>query len=151
MISAADLLLLKSRILLGADAARKIAGSPDPVFYQQEEYEAVYAALMSLKGDVARILAELDVLRGMFHSGVTMFLTQEASNGVPVIGGDVEPVAAPSPGGGGEGERTEPAGTDGRVPESGVRRKRAKRSKSRRDRGGNGGDPQPVGLTDGEG
>lgn len=150
MISAPDLILLKSRLLLGADAARKIATSADPVFYDQEQYAAVYSALVSMSQDLGRVLAELDVLRGMFYSGVSLFLASEMSNGngVPESGRDVVAVPAAAAAGGGEGEPPVAAGIDGGVSEGRLPRKRAKRSKSRGNPGGDAVLPGAVGRGD---
>lgn len=152
MISTQDLLDIKSRLVIGADAARKIASSTDPVFYDQDQYERVYMALMSMSQDLGRILAELDVLRGMFYSGVSLFLASEMSshgNGMPVTGGNVAAVPAQEAGGGGEGEHAIGQGVDGGVPAGRPARKRTKRSKPRGDKGGDGVLPQPVGSGDG--
>lgn len=153
MISTQDLLAIKSRLVVGADAARKIASSADPVFYDQEQYERVHGALMSMGQDLGRILAELDVLRGMFYSGVSLFLASEMNshgNGMPVTGGDVAAVPDAKAGGGGEGEPPVGKGVDGGVPTSRVPRKRTKRSKPRRDPAGDGVLPVALGSGDGE-
>lgn len=152
MISTQDLLAIKSRLVIGADAAKKIASSADPVFYDQEQYERVYGALMSMGQDLSRVLAELDVLRGMFYSGVSLFLASEMSahgNGMPVTGGDVGAVPAQEAGGSGEGEPPVSKGADGGVQKGGVSRKRTKRSKPRRDTAGDGVLPVEVGSGDG--
>lgn len=153
MISAAELILIKRRLLLAADAAYRIATSAEPVRYEQEEYEAVYASLVSVRQDTARVLAELDVLRGMFHTNVSMWLMEDAANvkGVPVAGGDVGAVPAPEAGRSGEGEPAQRAGADGGIPSGRVPRKRAKRSKPRRDPGADGSLPASVGSGDGAG
>ena len=152
MISAPDLILLKSRLMLGADAAHRIATSTDPVFYDQEQYAAVYSALVSMRQDMSRVLAELDVLRGMFHTNVAMWLMEDAANvGVPESGRDVVAVPAEKAGGSGEGEPPVAAGTDGGVQTGRVPGKRTKRSKPRRDSAGDGVLPVAVGRGDGSG
>lgn len=151
MIPADELLEIKSRLLTGADAAYRIATSTGPVRYDHEEYVAVDTALLSLKRDISRVLAELDVLRGVFHTGVSMFLMEGANGRVPDAGGDVVAVPAPEAGGCGEGEQSNRQGTDGGVSESGVPGKRAKRSKSRRHRKADPAVSEPVGPRDGEG
>lgn len=151
MISSSELLLLKGRLLTAATAARKIASSPDPVLYDEEQYEAVYTALMSIDQDLRRVLAELDVLRGMFYSGVSLFLSEEMKsngNGVPGTGGDVGAVQVEADRGGSPAEPPVGEGADGGVPESRPVRKRTKRSKPRRDPAGNGVLPEPVGSGD---
>lgn len=153
MISAPELLLIKSRLLQGADAARKIATSADPVFYDQEQYEAVFTALTSMSQDLSRVLAELDVLRGMFYSGVSLFLSSEMpnGNGMPNAGGDVVGVPEQADSSGGEREPAISQGADGGVPASGPVRKRAKRSKPRRDSAGDAVLPVAMGQGDGDG
>lgn len=153
MISSDELLAMKSRLLLAASAAQRIATSADPVFYDQEQYEAVYSALTSLSQDLSRVLAELDVLRDMVQGGVSMFLAKEIcrDKGVSDAGGDVAGVPAPEAGGSGKGEPPVSQGVDGGVPSSRVPRKRAKRSKPRRDPAGDGGVPSELGSGDGEG
>lgn len=149
MISATDLLSMKARMIKAATAAARIASSADPVFYDQDEYEAVHAALASLKSDISRTLAELDVLRGVFYSNVSLFLMEGSSDaGVSDSGGDVVAVPDQKAGDGCQGEHAVSQGADGGVPTSGVRRKRAKRSKPRRDRKGNVAAEEPVGPVD---
>lgn len=151
MIHPNELLALKSRLLVAADAAGKIASSAQPVRYEEQEYQFVYESLVSLSSDIGRVLAELDVLRGMFYSGVSMFLMDGVINGgVPEPGRDVGAVPTPQAVGGGEGEPEKREGADGGIPESGVPRKRAKRSKPRRNPKGDGAVPEPVGSGDGE-
>lgn len=152
MISAPEMLLIKSRLMQGADAARKIATSTDPVFYDQEQYERVYTALVSMSQDLGRVLAELDVLRGMFYSGVSLFLASEMNhggNGMPDAGRDVVAVPDAQDRVSGEGEPAVSEGTDGGVPAGRLPRKRAKRSKPRRDPAGDGVLPVEVGQRDG--
>jgi len=153
MISAPELLLIKSRLMQGADAARKIATSTDPVFYDQEQYEAVFTALTSMSQDLSRILAELDVLRGMFYSGVSLFLSSEMNhgNGMPNAGRDVVGVPEQANSGSGEGEPPVSQGADGGVPSSGPVRKRTKRSQPRRNTKGDAEISVAVGPGDGSG
>ncbi len=154
MISAPELLLIKSRLMQGADAARKIATSADPVFYDQEQYEAVFTALTSMSQDLSRVLAELDVLRGMFYSGVSLFLSSEMTshgNGMPNPGRDVVGVPEQADSGSGEGEPPVSQGTDGGVPSSGPVRKRTKRSQPRRHPKGDALLPVAMGPGDGSG
>ena len=110
MIAADELLMLKARLLVGAEAAGHIASSADPVRYDQEQYEAVHAALLSMKSDITRVLAEIDVLRGMVLNSVSLFLAEERKhgNGLPESGGDVGAVPAPDDHGGGKGNLRTP-------------------------------------------
>jgi hypothetical protein len=151
MIAADELLMLKARLLVGAEAAGHIASSADPVRYDQEQYEAVHAALLSMKSDITRVLAEIDVLRGMVLNSVSLFLAEERKhgNGLPESGGDVGAVPAPEDHGSGEGEHADPKGTDVGVPVSRPARKRTKRSKPRGNKGGDGVLPVAVGCSDG--
>jgi hypothetical protein len=148
MIAPQELMALKARLLKGSDAAGKIASSSDPLVYEdEEEFAQVYQALIALKSDVVRVLAELDVLRGMFSERLSSFF-MEVANGVAVSRGDVAAVPAPEAGVGGEGERQEPAGSSGGVPKSRVRRQRATGSKPRRNRKSDRGAEEPVGSSD---
>lgn len=133
MITTGELMDLKLRILLAADAARQIATSPDPVLYDQEQYAAVYAALVSLKPDIQRVLAELDVLRGMFASSVSLFMEGQA-NGLPERRADVAGVPEATDSQGCEGERQDSSRAGVGVQACGPARKRAKRSQPRRNR-----------------
>lgn len=148
MITTGELMEIKLRLINAADAARLIATSPDPVRYDQEQYAVVYTALVSLKPDIQRVLAELDVLRGMFASSVSLFMEGQA-NAVPERRGDVAavPDAAAQPGG--ESERQDIEGAGVGVPASGPARKRAKRSKPRRNRESDSGAAVGVGRSDG--
>lgn len=149
MITNGELMDLKLRMITAADAARQIATSPNPVLYDQEHYAAVYAALVSLKPDLQRVLAELDVLRGMFASSVSLFMEGQA-NAVPERRGDVAAVPDPATQQGGEGERQDIEGAGVGVPPSGPARKRAKRSQPRRNRKSDSGAAVGVGRSDGE-
>lgn len=150
MITTGELMDIKLRLLLAADAANQIATSPDPVLYDQEQYAAVFAALVALKPDIQRVLAELDVLRGMFASSVSLFMEGQA-NGVPERRGDVEAVPDASAGEGSASERQDAEGAGSGVPSGGPARKRARRSKPRRNRKSDGGVEVEVGRHDGEG
>lgn len=149
MIPADELLTIKSRLLTGAEAAFRIATSADPVRYEAEEYDAVFSALVLMREDMARVLAELDVLRSVFGEGVGRFLMEEVKRGVPEPGRDVAAVPEPEAAGGGQGEPEIAKGTDGGVQSGRLPRKRAKRSKPRRNPAGDGGVQESVGSGDG--
>lgn len=151
MIAADELLSIKARLIAAGNAARLIATSADPVMYDQEQYEFVHTALVSLGQDLSRVLAELDVLRGMVNSGVSLFLATEVSrgNGVSDAGRDVAGVPEAEAGSRGEGEPEVAAGAAGGVPSSRTPRKRAKRSKPRRDPAGDGAVQVELGSADG--
>lgn len=149
MITTGELMDIKLRLLTGADAAHQIATSPEPVFYDQEQYAAVYAALVAMKPDIQRVLAELDVLRGMFASSVSLFMEGQA-NGLPERRGDVAAVPDAAAEQGGEEQRQDIEGAGSGVPTGRAARKRAKRSKPRRNRKSDGELAAVVGRTDGE-
>jgi hypothetical protein len=148
MITASELLEIKSRLLTAAEAARQIASSADPVRYDEEMYQAVSVALLSLQNDIARVLAELDVLRGMFAQSVSLFM-EGHRNEVPDGRGDVAAVQGGATVSGGEGERKDIEGAGVGVPASGPARKRAKRSQPRRNRKGDSEPSVAVGRSDG--
>jgi len=74
VIAPQELFELKQRILLGADVAKHLANS-DGEFLELEpdQYAVVHAALDGLRDDCGRVLAELDILRGMFAEKVGAF------------------------------------------------------------------------------
>ncbi len=148
MITASELLEIKARLLTAAEAARQIASSPDPVRYEQEMYQAVSVALLAMQGDITRVLAELDVLRGMFAQSVSLFMEGQA-NEVPDGRGDVAAVQDGAPVSGGEGQRTDIEGAGSGVPAGRATRKRAKRSQPRRNRKSNSEPAVAVGSSDG--
>lgn len=150
MIAPQELMELKARILKGAGAAGKIASSTEPLVYEdEEEFARVYTALTSLHGDVVRVLAELDVLRGMFAERLSNFFMEGMANGLADGRGDVAAVPDKEGQGGGESERQDAAGVGSGVPKGRAARKRAAGSKPRRNRKGDGGAAEPVGSADG--
>lgn len=91
MISQAELLLIKERMLIAAEAARHIVTSSDTVRYEEAEYWRVRLALSALESDVASVLAELDTLRGLFVERVNEFFGQEGfGNAITSGSGDRE-------------------------------------------------------------
>lgn len=134
MIGNEELLQLKQRLMVGAAAAERLAKATSDVFLDAPEYEVVMESLAAMKTDVRRLLAEHDILRGMFAERLGSFLMEEIADAKR--GGDVAGVPAQPAGASGEGEReVEPVAGSG-VPAGGVRRRRAKRSKSSADTGG---------------
>ena len=70
MIDAAEYLQLRQRVLIAAEAAFRIATSPHQVvFWEQDEYEMVLQAMLSLKTDIRKLVSECQILRGE-HDGV---------------------------------------------------------------------------------
>jgi len=127
MITAEQMVQIKERVLTAAAAARQIAGAPEQfVLYDQEEYERVMRALLSLHEDLSTLLAEHDLLRVMFAERVAAFLSPvmevvghgDADDGAQPVG---EGATQPS---GGSGEAAQP---DDSVPAGDVPAKRARR------------------------
>lgn len=153
MIAPKELLEIKSRLLRAADAARSIADSADPVFYDEEAYALVHESLTSLKGDISRVLAELDVLRGMFATNLTNFFMEGVGNGVGVSDGRgaVAPVQEQQGGPSGEAVGEVASGAGVGVQESRPPRKRRSRSKPRGHSQGDSEVSTGVGSGDGAG
>lgn len=75
MISNNDLLQIKERLLVSANAARRMVESNEPTIrYDEQEYWRVHIAFASLQSDVTAVLTELDTLRAMFLDRVNEFL-----------------------------------------------------------------------------
>lgn len=142
MIAPQELLEMKQRLLIGADAARKIAGSGDEfVMYEQEQYEIVVAALLAMKTDVLRVLAELDILRGMFSEKLAGFFHVASKEGVSdgdAGDGRVDVAAVPVAEGqrGSEEVRPNDASAGSGVPAERPVRKRGRRPKPVADTAG---------------
>jgi hypothetical protein len=141
MISPQELLDMKRRMIVGADAAFRIANTSDPfVMYDRADYEETVFALTALRTDVKRVLAELDILRGMFSEKLAGFFHEaikggEADGTAGVSQGDVAYVPeAPAEEGGGE-VRPVAEEVGGRVPAKRAVRKRTRRPKPVRDQG----------------
>lgn len=139
MISAKELLELKNRMLLAADAANHLANS-DGEFLEldEEQFVVVHEAMVSLRSDCARVLAELDVLRGMFMERLGMFFMEgsDEGDGKRLSGrGTVESVPEREDVGGGEASRNDDAAVGGRLHRGRAAGKPRKRSKPKRNRG----------------
>jgi hypothetical protein len=139
MISHNELLQIKERMLIAAEAARAMVEASDPaaVRYDQTQYWQVHMAFSRLHQDVTVVMAELDTLRAMFVDKVHQFFGVEDFNSE--VQNDAVPVAgvpdALDVGGGAETRDdtpvlSEPA-TAGRT-----RRRRAKSAKPRGDTSG---------------
>ena len=134
MISENELMAVKNRLLIAAEAANRIVASPgpEPVRYTEEEYWLVHEALSRIGGDLTAILTELDTLRAMFRESVEKFFSTEVTNEIPVSTNAVEAVPTP------EDQRgSEVARDDATVPSEPPPARRAyrKRSKSAKPRG----------------
>ena len=146
MMTAQELLLLKSRMLLAAETASRIAGmGGEPLELDEETYQLVMSALLSLKTDTRKVLAEVDILRGMTTGNFdSLFGATEHGRSA-----DVEPVEQQEVVSGGGGERTDSAEVGGSVRSGGPDRKKASRSRPRRNRRKSSGDSDGLDTTSG--
>ena len=139
MISHNDLLAIKERLFVAAQAARAMVEAADPtvVRYDETEYWRVHIALAHLHHDVSAVLAELDTLRGMFVEKVNEFFNCEGfTNEIPVSGNAVAGVPNTlNVGSGGEARHDEAVPSEP-APAGRVRRRRAKSAKPRGDSAG---------------
>jgi hypothetical protein len=139
LIATQELMALKQRMLIAADAAYKIASSPDQfVLHDPEQFELVITALLALRADARRLLAEHDILRGMFAEKLSAFFLEGFKDDSTGSAPDVEGVPRPESVGGGEEARADQAGTDGPVLGVPPARKRTRRSKPRGNRAADG-------------
>lgn len=152
MIPAKDLVEIKQRLITAADAARRIATSPDQfVLYDEEQYEAVVGSLVAAKDDLLRVFAELDVFRGMFADRMRDFFMEGLGHGNDGDSGvDVAAVQDSKDQRDSEEVRQDDATTGSGVPAGGPPRKRTRRSKSRRNQEADGPVQSGVGRGDGE-
>jgi hypothetical protein len=140
-----ELLLIKSRLLLGAETADRIAGmGGEPLSLDEETYQLVMQALLSMKGDVRKVLAEIDILRGMVTGKFDTLFAGEDEHG---RSSNVERPEPQEVGSGGGGERTDSAGAGGSVRSGGPDRKATRRSRPRRNRRKDGGDSAGLDTT----
>lgn len=141
MLEAKELLEVKARMLLAAEAASRIAsGQSESLELEPDVYELVIKALAALKTDTRAVLAELDILRGMtLGSFDSLFGVAEHGRSSDV--GSVQP--QPSVGGGSEPRDDNPA-TGGAVRPDGADGEEAKRPRPKRNRRRNKGDQKPV-------
>ncbi len=139
---------IKQRLLLGAESARRIATTDEPfLLHDEETYRAVAISLARMPDDIRLVLAELDILRGMFSERLASFF-QQAVNGVNAngnSGSDVGAVPDAPDTDSGTQERANDEGTDSGVPAARPVRKRKGRSKSRGNTEGVSGDSVEVG------
>lgn len=133
MIAPNELLAIKQRMLVAAEAAYKIASSNDQfVMHDPEQFELVITALLALKTDASRLLAEHDILRGMFAEKLSSFF-MEAIDGSTGSAEAVSRMPRDEGGDRGEAKRDEPPDATGTVLRASPARKRAGRSNSRRN------------------
>lgn len=154
MIAPDELIDIKNRLLVGAEVARKMASTEESlVFYDQQQYEIVVSALSAMTEDINRVLAELDILRGMFSERLTSFF-QQATKGVDAdVPERVDPnpvevlPAVPDTGSGEEVRKVNKRAARGVQAERPVR-KRGRRSKSASHQGAVQGDSTGLGRED---
>lgn len=144
MIAPQELIDLKQRLLLAGDVAKHLANSDGEFLeLESEQYALVYEALTELGADITRVLAELDVLRGMFSEKVGAFF-MEVANAGDGHGGDGRGTVAGVPDrkdvGRGDTARDDGAADGGRLHRGRAARQPGKRPKSRRNRKSDGGD-----------
>lgn len=155
MISNNDLLQMKERLLVAAQATKRMVESNEPtIHYDEQEYWRVHIAFAYLQSDVAALLAELDTLRAMFLDRVNEFLAGgELTDAISSSGGNekdagnpVERVPDAVGAGSGETPQHDEAATDGPVPAKRPYRRRKPRSKPAGDSSGM---PATEGQVDG--
>lgn len=131
MLETKALLEMKARMLLAADAASRIAsGQGEPLELEPDVYELVIQSLAALPDDARAVLAELDILRGMFTGKFDSFF------GVLEHGRsrDVEPVQPEASVGGGGGEQDDHTATGGAVRSDGADGAEGERPRPKRNR-----------------
>lgn len=138
MIAPNELIVMKKRMVVGAEAAGRIAGSADPfVLYDPEQYALVVEAMLSLRSDVHRVLAELDILRGMFSEKLADFFGEAFKEESPNAGDErrvpVEAVPEGTHVSGGETSGPNEAVAPSGVPAGRAPRKRGRRPKPKGD------------------
>jgi len=135
MLSVNQLLSIKSRMLLAAETAERVANNQgEPVELNEEEYQIVMSSLLSLKSDARAVLAEVDILRGMITGSYEhLFLKEEEED--EDVGNNVEAVEQQESEPSSEGEQLEPAATGSPVRPRRSNRKKSTRSKSTRNKG----------------
>lgn len=145
MISNNDLLQMKERLLVAAQATKRMVESNEPtIHYDEQEYWRVHIAFAYLQSDVAAVLAELDTLRAMFVDRVNEFLAGgELTDAISSSGGNEEdsrnlvagvPDAVSA--GGGEPPQHDEAAVGSPVPAKRPYRRRKPRSKPAGDSSG---------------
>ncbi len=138
MIAPNEMLALKQRMLIAADAAYRIASTSEQfVLHDQEQFELVMGSLLALKADVRRLMAEHDILRGMFSEKLSAFFMEGLTDGSTGCAEAVEGVPRHEDLDRGEEKRDDTPSSDGPVLGVETPRKRAGRSNARGNRKGN--------------
>jgi len=111
MISQNELLTVKSRLMLAADAANLIVSSPGPapVRFTEEQYWRVHESLSRMKEDLSLVLSELDTLRALFVDSVNDFFEAKVVNEISIGTDVVAAVPDNADRGGGETARNDEA------------------------------------------
>jgi len=81
MMPSEELFAAKARLVRSAELALAISGlgGEEKLEFEPREYAEAIACLASMPDDLSAVLAELDVLRGMFDESVKNFLTNGIS------------------------------------------------------------------------
>ena len=156
MISASELMAVKARLMLAADAANLIVSTPGPapVRFSEEQYWRVHEALSQMKEDLGLVFTELDTLRGLFVDSVHEFFETKVLDEISVGSNPVEPVSGSEDRGGSEASRDDEAVPSKPAPTGGPNRRKRSRAKSGADTTGvqgveekldRGDAPEPVG------
>lgn len=147
MISESELIAVKARLMLAADAANLIVSSPGPapVRFTEDQYWRVHEALSRMREDLTAVLSELDTMRALFVDSVHEFFGGQVTNEIPLSTNAVAAVSDGTDRGSGETPRddapvpSEPAPTGGATG-----RRRAKGTKPRRNKKAVQGDEENV-------
>lgn len=141
MLSQPDLMQMKARMLIASRVAGLLINQDenDPLQIPEDQFAIVVEAMESLDQDVRAVLTEVDILRGMVTGQFDFLggLSNGCDSDVPATG-DEEPQSDS------EGKQPDEAAVSKPVGSGRPNRKTAKRSKPRRDRGGNKKDSQRV-------
>lgn len=133
MISESELIAVKARLMLAADAANLIVSSPgpSPVRFTEEQYWRVHESLSRMRDDLASVLSELDTLRAMFVDSVHEFFEAKVTNEIPVSTIALAPVPNGEDRDGGEAPRHDEAVPSEPAPaRRAYRKRRTKGTKS---------------------
>ena len=139
MLTGHQLLELKGRMLLAAEAAARLTGD-EPLELDAETHELVSKSLLALREDARALFVEVDILRGM-ATGEFDSLFGVASHGRD---SSVERVQQEEVVGSGSGERAVEAGASGTVRHERPDGEAASRPRAKRNRRRRSSDPSGV-------
>ena len=141
MLTTHDLLELKARMLLAAEAAHQIVTKDEPLQLDEETFLLVTNALSSLRSDARALLAEVDILRGMTTGSFdSLFHTEHEHGRSADVGGVQHEEAA----GSGDGERADATSPSGPVRFGGADGEEGERPRPKRNRRRNKKDQERV-------